>query len=93
VGLPYRDILTRLGAELAMDAAQLGKMLVERYCAFFDEPDVKGNLPWGKPLQASTITFPPGVMLVAIDLSRLGRLAEAVKALRAVLMAAWHALG
>jgi hypothetical protein len=87
VGLPYRDILTRLGAEPAMDAAQLGKMIVERYCALFEEPGIKGSLPWGKPIPRSTITFPQGATLAALDLSRVGHVAEAVQRLRAALLA------
>jgi hypothetical protein len=87
VGLPYRDILTRLGAEPAIDGAQLGKMLVERYCAFFEQPDVKNSLPWGKPIAGSSIVFPAGTTLVAIDLGQSGRLAEAVQALRGALHA------
>src|SRR5262249_14269751 len=83
VGMPYHDILTHLGAEPAMDAAQLGRTIVERYCAFYKDPEIKPKLPWGQT--AGTIVFPPGATLAALDLGRVGQVTEMVRALRTAL--------
>jgi hypothetical protein len=85
LGLPYDDILSRLGAKPAMDAAQLGRIIVERYCASFDTPEMKAQLPWGQPV--GKITFPPGATLAALDLRGMERVAEAAQALSAALRA------
>lgn len=74
---PYDDILPRLAAQPAMDAASLGKLIVERYCAFFRAI----SLPWGKE------GLPAGATLSAVSLGRIEGLAQAVAALAAALRA------
>lgn len=77
--LPYDDILTRLGAQPGMGAAQIGRMVVERYCAFFRDPEL--DIDWARP------GWPEGVTLIALDLAAIDRLAVAVQALVAALRA------
>jgi hypothetical protein len=72
---PYDDILTRLGAAPDMDADTLGKLIVERYCAFFRA----STLEWGQ------IGLPKGVTLAAVRPERAGQLAEAAQALGSAL--------
>lgn len=74
---PYDDILTRLAAQPDMDASALGRLVVERYCAYFREHP----LPWGQG------GLPPGVTLTALDLAGAGRLVEAVRSLAHALVA------
>jgi hypothetical protein len=74
-GWPYNEIFARLAAEPAMDAATLGKLVVERYCGFF-----RANpLPWGQG------GLPAGVTLSAIRLDGIPRLASAAQALATTL--------
>jgi hypothetical protein len=74
-GWPYDDILPRLSAQPDMDAAALGRLVVERYCAYFHA----NPLPWGQD------GLPAGVTLAAIQLDSISKLAGAVQALAAVL--------
>ena len=71
-GLPYDDILNRLKARPDMDAATLGKLLVERYCAYFFA------LSPQTPLNAT---------LTALQLNGIERVATAVSALAGALQA------
>jgi len=63
---PYDDILARLKAQPDIDAAALGKMVVERYCAFYSAPVS------GQPQ--------PGVTLTALQIAGVEPLATAVRA-------------
>lgn len=76
--LPYDEILNQLVATPTLDGPALGKLIVERYCAFYQNDR---TLPWGQG------KFPPGVTLAAIDAARTTELGEAVKALAAALQA------
>jgi hypothetical protein len=74
-GWPYDDILPRLAAQPDMDAAALGRLVVERYYEYF-----RANpLPWGQD------GLPAGVTLAAIQLDSIPKLAVAVQALAAAL--------
>ncbi len=70
-GWPFDDLLTRLAAAPDMDAAALGQLVVERYCATFREI----GLPWG------TEGLPNGVTLTALKLDGIPLLASAAGAL------------
>lgn len=70
--LPYAEILSQLAAKPGMDGPTLGKLIVERYCAFYRE---NRSLPWGQG------KFPAGVTLAAIDAAQSARLSASVKAL------------
>ena len=74
-GWPYDDILPRLVAQPGMDAATLGKLVVERYREYFQA----SALPWGQD------GLPAGVTLAATRLDGIPRLASAVQALAATL--------
>lgn len=76
-GWPYEDILSRLAAQPAMDAAAVGRLAVERYCAHFRE----NPLPWGQD------GLPDGVTLTALRLDGIPALAGAVSDLAAALRA------
>jgi hypothetical protein len=79
-GLPYDDILTQLGAAPDMDAAALGKLLVERYCAVLGGlAELQGEWGVGK--------MPPGATLTAVRAARLEAVASTVTALSAALRA------
>ncbi len=71
-GLPYDDILNRLKAQPAMDAVTLGKLLVERYCAY---------------LLASSPQTPLTATLTALQLDGIERVATAVSAFASALQA------
>jgi hypothetical protein len=74
---PYDDILTRLAAQPDMDAEALGRLVVERYCAYF-----RANpLAWGQ------YGLPLGVTLAALRPDRTTPLAEAARSLAATLRA------
>jgi hypothetical protein len=74
---PYDDILTRLAAQPDMDAEALGRLVVERYCAYF-----RANpLAWGQ------YGLPQGVTLAAVRPDRTTPLAEAARSLAATLRA------
>jgi hypothetical protein len=77
--LPYHDILTRLGAQPDMEAADLSRLIVERYCAFFR--DAALGIPWGQD------GWPVGVTLTAVDLAAVQRLALTVRSLSDALRA------
>src|SRR5581483_5180301 len=74
-GWPYDDLLTRLAAAPDTDAAGLGKLAVERYCAHFQE----NPLPWGQQ------GLPAGVTLAAVKLDGIPQLAGAVGKLAGLL--------
>jgi hypothetical protein len=74
-GWPYDDILPRLVAQPAMDAAALGALVVERYHDYFQA----SALPWGRD------GLPAGVTLAATRLDGIPKLAGAVQALAAAL--------
>ncbi|HEY6407103.1 MAG TPA: clostripain-related cysteine peptidase [Ktedonobacteraceae bacterium] len=65
---PYDDILARLKAQPGIDAAALGKMVVERYCAFYSAPSPGSGQPQ------------PGVTLTALQIAGVEPLATAVHA-------------
>ena len=74
-GWPYDEILAQMAAQPGMDAAALGKLAVEHYCAYF-----RANpLPWGQE------GLPAGVTLAAIKLDGIARLADAARALATIL--------
>jgi hypothetical protein len=66
-GWPYEDLLPRLVAQPDMPADDLGKLAVERYCAYFQA----NPLPWGQG------GLPAGVTLSAVKLDGIPRLAGA----------------
>jgi hypothetical protein len=74
-GWPYDDILPRLIAQPALDAAALGALVVERYRDYFQA----SALPWGRD------GLPAGVTLAATRLDGIPKLAGAVQALAATL--------
>lgn len=74
--LPYDEILNHLVANPTLDGSALGKLIVERYCAFYKDDQ---TLPWGQG------TFPPGVTLAAINPTRAAELGTAAQALAAAL--------
>lgn len=76
--LPYDDLLNRLGATPALDAAALARLIVERYCATFRAEPTLAKW-WGKR------GFPAGVTLSAVQLAQAETLAAATKRLAAVL--------
>jgi hypothetical protein len=74
---PYDDILTRLAAQPDVDADALGRMVVERYCAYF-----RANpLSWGQ------WGLPQGVTLSAVHLDKVADVADAARSLAAALQA------
>jgi hypothetical protein len=74
-GWPYDDILTRLAAQPATDPAALGKLIVERYCAYFQA----NPLLWGQE------GLPDGVTLAATRLDGIPKLAGAVQSFATML--------
>jgi hypothetical protein len=74
-GWPYEDLLPRLVAEPGMPADDLGRLAVERYCAYFQT----NPLPWGQG------GLPAGVTLAAIKLDGIPKLAGAASQLAAAL--------
>ena len=71
-GLPYDDILTCLKAQPDMDAAELGKLVVERYCAYF---------------RASSPQTPLNATLTALQLDGIKQVATTVSAFASALQA------
>jgi len=69
---PYDDILARLKAQPEIDAAALGKLIVDRYCAFFSTPSE---------------TTPRGVTLAALRLPGIERVAAAAQTFASALQA------
>jgi hypothetical protein len=72
---PYDDILTRLSAAPAMDAETLGKLIVERYCAYFRA----STLQWGQ------FGLPKGVTLAAVRPQGAAKLAGVTQSLAGAL--------
>jgi hypothetical protein len=72
---PYDDILTRLAAQPDTGAEELGRLVVERYCAYF-----RANpLAWGQ------YGLPLGVTLAAVRPGRVAAVADAAQSLAAAL--------
>jgi hypothetical protein len=72
---PYDDILNRLAAQPDMDAEALGRLVVERYCAYF-----RANpLAWGQ------YGLPAGVTLAAVRPGHITAVADAAQSLAAAL--------
>lgn len=73
---PYQEILTELGKKPKMNGVDLGKLIVERYAAFFSDDSLDLT---SRGVNGSTLT--------AVNIGRVEDLATAVKTLADLLMA------
>jgi hypothetical protein len=82
---PYDDIFPRFVAEPDLTADAVGRMLVERYCAYYR---TRGDLPWGKQIRHNPDRwFPKGATLTAVRLGSSAKVADTVRDLAAAFQA------
>lgn len=79
VSLPYKAILSGLGAAPQSTADELGALMVRQYCGFMRTWQPPAPWRWGQT------PFPPGATLTALRPASLGGVVAAVKALAAAM--------